>query len=216
MKSQIQNLLETYQSIKPQIEQRLEEFRNIWKNGSDFDLYKELIFCLLTPQSNAERCWIAVQQLEKRNLLFSNDTVKISECLRGYTRFHLTKAKNILRNRKALRKNNEICIRYQLNKMDDPQNMREWLVENITGMGYKEASHYLRNIGLGEEFAILDRHILRKLVELEVIDSIPSSLSKKVYLEIETLMEIFSQQIEIPLSHLDFVFWYMQKKFIFK
>ena len=216
MKYQIQNLLETYQSIKPQIEQRLAEFQNIWKKDSEFDLYKELIFCQLTPQSNAERCWMAVQQLEKRNLLFSNDTIKISECLRGYTRFHHTKANHIIENRETLVKNNILCIRDQLNKVADPKNRRKWLVQNIKGMGYKEASHYLRNIGFGEEFAILDRHILKKLVEFEVIDSIPSSLSKKMYLEIETLMEIFSLQIEIPLSHLDFVFWYMQKKFIFK
>lgn len=216
MKSQIKNLLESYQRIKPQIEQRLLEFKQLRETAADEILYKEFLFCLLTPQSNAERCWLAVEQLERRNLLFCNDPIKISECLRGYTRFHHTKAKNILKNREVLIKDNNICIRDQLNKIADPHEMREWLVLHIKGMGYKEASHFLRNIGLGEELAILDRHILKKLVEFEVIDSIPISISKKMYLKIEIFMKIFSRQIGIPIAHLDFVFWYMQKKFIFK
>ena len=216
MKSQIKNLLESYQSIKPQIEQRLVEFRNIWENGSDFDLYKKLIFCLLTPQSNAERCWVAVEQLERKNLLLGNDSTEISECLRGYTRFHHTKAKNILRNREVLIEKNKICIRDQLNKITDPHEMREWLVLRIKGIGYKEASHFLRNIGFGEELAILDRHILRKLVEFEVIAALPTSLTGKLYLEIEESMIKFAEEIKIPISHLDLIFWFMQKKFIFK
>jgi len=40
--------------------------------------------------------------------------------------------------------------------------MPEWLVKNLTGLGYKEAGHFLRNIGSGK-IAILDRHILRNL-----------------------------------------------------
>lgn len=216
MKSQINKLLEIYESIRPQIEQRLAGFQNIRENGSEFELYKELIFCLLTPQSNAERCWLAVEKLERKNLLFCNDPIKIAECLRGYTRFHHTKAKNILKNNEVLFINNKICIRDQLNKSVDLHEKREWLVQNIKGMGYKEASHYLRNIGLGEELAILDRHILKKLVEFEVIGSIPTSISKKVYFQIEIQMKTFSHQIGIPISHIDFAFWYMQKKFIFK
>ncbi len=216
MKSQIQNLLESYQSIKPQIEHRLSEFINLRETAADEILFKELIFCLLTPQSNAERCWMAVQQLEKRNLFYSDDPIKISECLRGYTRFHHTKAKNILRNKEFLSKNNKICIRERLNKIDNPLKMREWLVENIIGMGYKEASHFLRNIGLGLKLAILDRHILRKLIEFKVITNIPNSLPVKTYLSIEQKMRKFSQERNMPLSHLDFLLWFTTKKTIFK
>lgn len=216
MKSQINNLLETYQRIMPQIEQRLLEFKQLRETATDEILYKELLFCLLTPQSNAERCWVAVEQLERKNLLFCNDPIKISECLRGYTRFHHTKAKNILKNKEVLVENNKMVIKDQLNKITGPHEMREWLVLHIKGMGYKEASHFLRNIGLGEELAILDRHILKKLVEFEVIDSIPTSITGKLYLEIEEHMIKFAEKIKVPISHLDLVFWYMQKKFIFK
>ncbi len=95
--------------------------------------------------------------------------------------------------------------------------MREWLVENIKGLGYKEASHFLRNIGLGKDIAILDRHILKNLQKYGVIDKIPSSLgSRRVYLEIEEKMKALSKETRIPLEDMDLLFWSLQTGFIFK
>ncbi|MBU1630565.1 MAG: DNA lyase, partial [Candidatus Omnitrophica bacterium] len=86
----------------------------------------------------------------------------------------------------------------------------------VKGIGYKEASHFLRNIGLGENIAILDRHILRNLKELGVIKEILSSISKKKYLEIEGKMKEFSVSANIPMDHLDLVFWYKETGEVFK
>ncbi len=95
--------------------------------------------------------------------------------------------------------------------------MREWFVENIKGFGYKEASHFLRNIGLGKDIAILDRHILKNLKKYGVIDKIPSSLgSRRVYLEIEEKMKGFSKKTGIPLEDMDLLFWSLQTGFVFK
>ena len=93
---------------------------------------------------------------------------------------------------------------------------REWLVENVRGMSYKEASHFLRNIGQGEKLTILDRHILKNLKALNVIDKVPKSLSKKKYLEIEEKMMDFADRIKIPLDHLDLLLWYKETGEIFK
>jgi N-glycosylase/DNA lyase len=93
---------------------------------------------------------------------------------------------------------------------------REWLVDNIKGMGYKEASHFLRNIGLGEEFAILDRHILKNLQLLGIIEEVPASLSRKRYFEIEKKMVRFSDRINIPMAHLDLLLWYKETGEVFK
>ena len=46
---------------------------------------------------------------------------------------------------------------------------REWLVEHIKGVGYKEVGHFHRNIG-NAHFAILDRHLLTLLTEFEIIN----------------------------------------------
>ncbi len=107
-------------------------------------------------------------------------------------------------------------IKSQITQFKNTQEAREWLVNGVKGIGYKEASHFLRNIGFGEELAILDRHILRNLKELGVIHEIPLSLSKKKYFEIEKKMKEFSRSVNIPMSHLDLVFWYKETGEIFK
>ena len=107
-------------------------------------------------------------------------------------------------------------LRATLSGFADPAEAREWLVANIKGMGYKEASHFLRNIGLGENLAILDRHILKNLVLLGVINEAPASLSKRIYLEIEGKMAAFSQETKIPMGHLDLLLWYKEAGEVFK
>nr|MBC8387338.1 DNA lyase [Actinomycetota bacterium] len=79
-----------------------------------------------------------------------------------------------------------------------------------------EASHFLRNIGLGGNIAILDIHILRSLEKYRVINKIPSSISRKIYLDIENKMREFSINIDISLPELDLLFWSNQTGFIFK
>jgi Thermostable 8-oxoguanine DNA glycosylase len=85
--------------------------------------------------------------------------------------------------------------------------LREWLVKNVLGLGYKEASHFLRNIGRNDGLAILDRHILRNLKRLGVIQSIPKSISRKYYLDIEQRFSKFADDLGIALDELDLVFW---------
>jgi len=89
-------------------------------------------------------------------------------------------------------------------------------VANVLGLGYKEASHFLRNIGLGEDLAILDRHILKNLALLGVIDKVPESPTKRLYIEIEKQMTAFSSQAGIPMGQLDLLLWYKEAGEIFK
>ncbi len=135
----IEELIAFHRAAKEEIAGRLADFRRVWAAGSDEDLFAELAFCLLTPQSRARVCWPAVERLRGCGLLYCGSACAFAA--------------------------------------------REWLVGNVLGLGYKEAGHFLRNIGLAEELAILDRHILKNLVILGVIDEIPKSLTRKRYLE---------------------------------
>ena len=74
----------------------------------------------------------------------------------------------------------------------------------------------MRNLGMGRDLAILDRHILKNLLAFGVINEIPSSMTRKKYLEIEERMSIFSSDEGIPMDHLDLLFWYMEAGEIFK
>jgi len=208
----VQDLQDLYDPVKEQIERRLEEFRLIWEEANDEDLFRELVFCLLTPQSKARICWEAVQRLERKCLIASGEPCQVQEELVG-VRFNQRKAEYICLARSMFCHRS---LRSTLAGFSSHAAAREWLVENVKGLGYKEASHFLRNIGLGEDLAILDRHILKNLALLGVIARVPESPSKRLYLEIEQEMTAFSCRAGIPMGQLDLLLWYKEAGEIFK
>ena len=205
-------LMQQYHSVKPQIEARLTDFRHIWEKATDEELFLELAFCLLTPQSKAKTCWKAVERLNQKCMIKSFAPAQISQELGG-VRFHQRKGEYICLARDMFRSKS---LRSTLAGFSDAAAAREWLVENVKGLGYKEASHFLRNIGLGEDLAILDRHILKNLALLGVIKDVPTSLTKRLYLEIERKMIAFSSEAKIPMGHLDLLLWYREAGEVFK
>ena len=211
----VEELKERYREMKDVIEKRLEEFDSLWKEGSEEEVFAELVFCLLTPQSRAKLCWCAVEHLIEKGLLLNGGERDIEDVLKG-VRFRKNKARYIVEARKLSTRKGQLELKKFLSSFGDVKTLREWLVRNVKGMGYKEASHFLRNIGLGKDMAILDRHILKNLKAFGVINDIPRSLSRKKYLEIEEKMRKFSHEIRIPMSHLDLLFWSRQTGEIFK
>lgn len=197
------------ESMQGEIESRLDEFRQIRERGDADEVFVELVFCLLTPQSKARVCWDAVQNLLEKNLLLDGTSDQISGELHG-VRFKYRKAEYIVKARDVRDQLAEIS------RFDDVYDAREWLVQNVLGIGYKEASHFLRNIGYGESLAILDRHILKNLKLLGVVEEIPKSLLRKTYLEIEKGMRALADEIKIPMSQLDLVMWCKETGEVFK
>ncbi|OPY55684.1 MAG: N-glycosylase/DNA lyase [Methanosaeta sp. PtaU1.Bin055] len=211
----IDELICFYRGQKEKIEARLADFRRIWDTGSDRDLFAELAFCILTPQSRARICWPAIERLRGCDLLFAGCPEEILDELLN-VRFRERKASYIVAARNQFTRDGCLKIKSVLGGFSDPRAAREWLVDNVKGLGYKEAGHFLRNIGLGEELAILDRHILKNLFLLGVIDEIPTTLTKKKYLEIERRMIELSQKTGIPMGHLDLLLWSKETGEIFK
>jgi len=212
--NEIENIKRIYSKIKNDIEKRLKDFKERWKSN-DEKIFYELVFCLLTPQSKAKICWNAVERMTKKNLILGGDKKEIIDAIEG-VRFKYKKAEYIIEARNLFSIDGKIKIKDFIKKIMPPSNAREWMVKNVKGMGYKEASHFLRNIGFGENFSILDRHILKNLKFIGIIEEIPSSLNKNRYITIEKKMKKFSEEIEIPLSHLDLVLWYKETGEIFK
>lgn len=204
-----------YLSIQDEIISRLEEFKRIWRTGTEEDVFAELVFCILTPQSRAKSCWAAVKNLLNKNLLLKGNKNHILKELDG-VRFKYKKAGYIVETGKQFSTDGKVFIKSRIAQFNDVYDVREWLARNVKGIGYKEASHFMRNIGLGENLAILDRHILKNLKLFGIIEKIPNSLSRKKYLEIEKKMKGFAEKVKIPMNHLDFVLWYKETGEIFK
>jgi N-glycosylase/DNA lyase len=197
------------------IAQREKHFDEIWENAGEEEIFAELIFCLFTPQSKAVSCWAAVNDLANNNMLFTAEPEDIAKKI-NKVRFRNNKSKYAVAARNLFTQNGKMKIKEKLKSFDDIYNLRQWLIKNITGMGYKEAGHFLRNIGIGKELAILDRHILKNLKKLGAIQEIPKTLSPKIYFEIEKRMQDFSKKTGIPMGHLDMLLWCKESGGIFK
>ncbi len=213
----IDELQAAYEGRRREIEARLATFQSVWDRGSDDELFAELTFCLCAVQTAARRCDSAVHHLRERGLLLAGSSQEVAEILVAHgVRFHRTKGERIVRARRQFFLPNPSLRRSLAAQTDDVPALRKWLQARVLGLGWKEASHFLRNIGQGGELAILDRHILRNLRRLGIIDEVPGSLSRPRYLEIEERMRHFCMGVGIPLNHLDLLLWARETGYVFK
>ena len=88
------------------------------------------------------------------------------------------------------------------------------MVNNVKGLGYKESSHFLRNIGF-DDYAIIDFHIVDVLVNYNLINK-PKTITKKKYLEIENVLKRLAKETNLTLAELDLYLWYMETGKILK
>jgi N-glycosylase/DNA lyase len=180
------------------IRARLEEFRQVLPQ----DYFCELVYCLLTPQSSARNACTAVDILRAAQCF--DRPAQTAEILRRgehYIRFHNTKAAHIA---DAWKRFPEVAG--HLTGTCPTPALREWLVKNVRGLGWKEASHFLRNIG-HRDLAILDRHVLKSLKAHGVLRAIPKSLTPRRYRTIEKRFSRFATDVGITVDELDLLFW---------
>jgi N-glycosylase/DNA lyase len=209
-----EDLLQLYSERKDELKKRLQDFNQVF-HESDERVFAELAFCLCTPQSKATTCWNAISSITKNNLLFCGNEEQIKPFLNA-VRFSENKSKYIVEARSFFTSNSQLQIKNKLKNFQNSQQARDWLVENVKGFGMKEASHFLRNIGMGNNLAILDVHILKNLQEFGVIEEIPKSLTPKKYVEVEQQMKEFSEKIGIPFDEMDLLLWSKETGHIFK
>ena len=204
-----------YKEWKGPIERRLGEFRQRFRDGSEKDIFQELAFCLMTPQSKARSCWATAEAIRGNGLLYDGDCRCLSREM-NRVRFRNHKANYIVEARRLFTLGDRLQIKERLAGFKDPTDARDWLVDNVKGMGLKEASHFLRNLGFGDDLAILDRHILKNLKAYGAILEVPRALTRKRYLELEARMRAFSRKVGIPMAHLDLLLWCKETGEIFK
>jgi N-glycosylase/DNA lyase len=211
----IPSLIRDYTRQRAAIRKRLAEFGRVFTR-TDEEIFAELCFCILTPQSKAVQCDKALTALKSRGYIMKGCDRSIAGELRGKVRFHNKKAAYIVGARKIFRKGGAMAVKARLDP-DDVIATRDWIVTHTKGVGYKEASHFLRNIGLGKDIAILDRHILKNLKRYGALRTVPASFgSRTAYMALEEKARSFCKKIGIPLEELDLLFWSAETGYIFK
>lgn len=199
---QIKNLEKS--EVKKIVQSRLKEFSS-FKNKKNEEWFSELCFCILTANSKAKTA-LAIQEELGPEGFCGHTKTGIKKCIIKHKhRFHNNKTSYIIEARKFMK------IKEIIQKQKEP---REWLVKNIKGLGYKESSHFLRNVGYFN-YAILDRHILN-LMDAEGYIERPKNLTKKDYLEIEKIFNKIAKSLDMNSAELDLYMWYIKTGEILK
>lgn len=214
-----------YQLRKEKISSELGAFKKSGNQANRDELFSGLCYCICTPQNRFENVQTAIEELEKKSILFLHDQDVIAYILKkNGVRFHNRKAEYIMKAR---------VITYDIGCPQDIKNLVVKLIakeqkdarkyicsdmheQGLLGLGMKEASHFLRNIGHGEDIAILDSHILDKLLECGVIEYKPKNPTYEEYLNIEAKMREWATQLGIKLGELDLLLWSEETGYIFE
>ncbi len=202
--------------IKKQVDKRINEFEI---NRTVDEIFSELCFCLLTANFNAERS-IKIQNEIGVNGFLNLPEKKLVEKLKelGH-RFYNKRAEYIVEARKQIGKIFAVIKQEKekkTNKKTESLEIRTWLIGNIKGLGLKEASHFLRNIGF-KDFAIIDFHIVDLLVKEGLIGKQKrGALTQKKYLDIEQILFGISKKVNLNLAELDLYLWYLETGKILK
>jgi N-glycosylase/DNA lyase len=204
----VERLRTAYIERRKEIRARLRDFRRVWQTGSDHRLWEEMVYCIFTAGASARMGMRSVDAL--RPLLESGAQTEMTRALvaAGAHRFPNARPAYVVITRSYLRETCSMRLRERLKSFRDPLERRDWLAKDprVKGLGYKESSHFLRNIGF-KGYGILDKHIVRCLWELNVIDSPKPPTSRGRYLETESRMRQFAADTGIDFDELDLLLW---------
>lgn len=211
----IDNIKRAHRERRREIRERLAEFAEIGLNGSDEDLFAEMVFCFFTGGCSAK---MGINSLAAvRPILGTADVGQFTNALLGVHRYPNARSKYIVHSRDSLKEQIGLRLRERLESFETADERRDWLVrdKSIKGLGYKEASHYLRNIGY-KGYAILDKHVLNCLAELKIIDEPKPPNTRSRYLIVEGKLRQFASDVNIDMDEVDLVLWSMKTGYVLK
>lgn len=185
--------------IRKVIDARIFEFEEIGKKKDK--IFSEMCFCILTANSSADNCLRVQREAGEHFETLSED--KLARRFKEVgCRFHTKRANYIVHAREYKKE-----LLENIDKLEEKE-LRNWVADNIKGLGMKEASHFLRNIGF-KNLAIIDFHII-DLLEREGLIKRPKVLKRKEYEEIESVLEKLGKKVKLNLAELDLYLWYIE------
>ena len=201
----MEELLELVRKLREEVgnlvDLRMKEFQELGRRPSR-EMFKELCFCILTANFSAERSIKIQKEIDDGFLTLPEPELAGRLRALGH-RYPEARARYIV-----LARRYSDSLREILSSFGSGAEAREWLVRNIKGIGYKEASHFLRNIGY-EDVAIVDFHIVDVLVKHGLLER-PRTLTKGRYLEAEGVLKEVARRSGVSLAELDLYLWYSE------
>ena len=188
----------------------------------DVDLRYELVACLLGSQVRAESADAALDRLCRADLLtdkrwqVTDDNFELEICAvladqhssddqRSSHRFPQMRARQLGQMRKALQLK---PLSKRLSQEEPIRETRASLVRDMPGIGPKQASMFLRNIGMSYDIAILDVHVLGFFQRLGLLSGDRVELSTlKRYEQTEAIASRYAAECGHPVGFIDWAIW---------
>jgi len=201
----VDDLLRHHKQRKAEIRARLAEFRRVYEQG-DLAIFKELCFCILTANTSAKMGITCIEAAGDEILTAGVEGLQGILC--GRYRFWKVRPAYIIHTRDYLMRETGFRIRDRIDSLTDFHERRDFFAKNpgIKGIGYKEASHFLRNIGF-TGYAILDKHIVSLMFELGILPEPKKPANRAQYIAIEDVLRRFARDIRIDMDELDLALW---------
>jgi len=198
-------------AVKSMVDERIAEFLGVKDMDSDA-WFEELTYCLLTAYSSARMGQLCVDALCDCGALAGGSLEEVAETLRcqGH-RFAERRAEYIVGARRLAP-----GLKGIIQGFESTREARRWLVENVKGLGWKESSHFLRNVGY-LDVAIIDRHILSNMREHGLVTADgKKGLTKRRYLEYEGMLKRVAERLGMTLGEMDLYLWYRKTGHVLK
>jgi N-glycosylase/DNA lyase len=211
----IEKIRAAHRARRRAIRARLAEFEEVWRAAADERLWEEMVYCIFTAGASARMGLGSVEAV--RHLLARGTQSELAGALRSKHRYPNSRSGYIVATREFLEGDCGMRLRERLESFRDPVERRDWLARErrIKGLGYKESSHFLRNVGY-RGYAILDKHILRCLAEVGRIASPQPPSTRARYLATEESLRAFAGDLGIDFDELDLVLWSLKTGEILK
>ncbi|MCC7571688.1 DNA lyase [Candidatus Micrarchaeota archaeon] len=221
MRVGIDNLIHLENSIRVlcKIIKQNEQFNNPL---SEYTLRRELVACILGSQVRYEMASTALRRIERAGLLKDKwwsvseelfETMIFKELSRSDLvtdsnwcyRFPKKRARQLAKARDAIA---EKSLIERVLSYNEPKKIRRQLVSEITGIGPKQASMFIRNIGISYDLAILDTHVLQYLSIKKVLDQEQMRVSTiSAYEKTESVVIKYADSLGYPIGYLDWAIW---------
>ena len=206
-------LLELYELKKEEIRNRLLEFKQAFGEADDHQIFRELSFCILSSGVGPKIAGQCVSAIAEK--LVDGERDELLGHIGAIHKYAENASRYIVFTREYLKEEHGFLLKSLVSSFEDRVERRDFFAKNprIKGLGYMQASHFLRNLGFSS-YAILDRNNLASLFELGVIGETKYPLTKKRYLETESLMTEAAHELGISLDEFDLLLWSRKRRYI--
>ena len=190
-----------------------------WTSCTEEGLWRELVACILGSRVRFESACRALERMDQQRLFsaarrgtrFDEYEIDIRGVLSNGYRFYRIRAQQVRCAAESIYGCDQ-TIRGILEETNGVRQARRRLSHRIPGIGPKQASLFLRNIGYSEWVAIFDVHVLSYMCWAGLTDTELKSVSTvEQYEKLEEAFVERAQMYGFPISDFDVAVWIVAK-----